>query len=69
MMLSYGELLSVCGLGERLHFWSMAHPCTENDILGIRALRGRWTFIPAVDVEADPQLGVIIASIVDKGTA
>lgn len=45
MMLSYGELLSVCGLGERFHLWSMAYPCKENDILGIRALRGTWLFI------------------------
>jgi hypothetical protein len=63
------NFLNVCGLGERLHLWSMAYPCKENDILGIRALCGTWLFIPAVDAEADPQLGVIMASIVGKGIA
>jgi hypothetical protein len=68
-MLSYGELLSVCGLGERLHFWSMAYPCIENGNLGIRALRGTWAFIPALDVGDDPQLVHIVEAIQGKGNA
>jgi hypothetical protein len=65
MTLTYSELMDFCSLGERLRFWRMGYPSHENG-LGVRVLRQVWQFVPATDIEVDPELSTIVQEIIDR---
>jgi hypothetical protein len=65
-MLSYGELYDLCSLGERLRFWHQAFPGKPDGILGAHVLNQTWRFIPATEIEADPQLTMLVQEIITK---
>jgi hypothetical protein len=66
MTLTYGELVDLCSLGKRLHYWRQSFPAKPDGILGVHVLTETWRFIPAPVIETDPQLLTIVQDILEK---
>jgi hypothetical protein len=62
MTLTYSDLITIASKGKRLHLWALAYPCHDAG-LGLRLLRGTWEFIPASELQADPQFATIVQAV------
>jgi hypothetical protein len=64
MTLTYSELMDLCTLGERLRFWRHGFPGKPDGIRGVHVLNETWRLIPAPEIEADPQLTMLVQEII-----